>query len=80
MLKLTTAQLELRGLKNQTSKKGNVYYMLFCETEEGEPCKFFCKDSRVFPEGLKKGDQITLDLHYNAFKELDVLKVNKVGL
>lgn len=77
MLNLKTETLELRGLKNETSKKGNVYYILFCETQEGEPVKFFCKNSYVFPDGLKKGDLITLDLKYNSFKELEVHKVNR---
>ena len=77
MLSLKTETLELRGLKNETSKKGNLYYIIFCETACGEPHKFFCKNSEAFPSGLKKGDNVILTLTYNSFKELEVLKVEK---
>lgn len=79
MLNLKTDVLELRGLKNSTSKKGNVYYVIFAESQEGEPYKFFCRDASVFPDGLKKGDDVVLTLTYNSFKELQVVCVEKVG-
>lgn len=79
MLALKTEKLEVRGLKNQTSKNGNVYYILHTEAEDGEPTQFFCRDSSVFPEGMKKGDKVVLSLVYNRFKELEVVSVVKAG-
>lgn len=78
MLNLKTDVLELRGLKNETSKKGNVYYVIFAESMEGEPFKFFCKDAKAFPEGLKKGDNVVVTVTYNNFKELVAVRVEKV--
>lgn len=79
MLALKTEKLEVRGLINKTSKNGNVYYILHTETEDGEPCAFFVRDSSVFPEGMKKGDKVSLSLVYNRFKELEVVSVVKAG-
>ena len=79
MLNLKTDVLELRGLVNQTSKKGNVYYVVYCESAQGEPYKFFCRDAKAFAEGLKKGDSVVVTLTYNSFKELQVVAVEKVG-
>lgn len=77
-MKLTTGNLELRGLVNKTSKNGNTYYVIYAETPDGEPLQFCCKDSSVFPEGLKKGDKIVLDVFYNPrFKDLSVIAVYK---
>lgn len=79
-MKLTTEVLELRGLKNTSSKKGNVYYVLNCEdVNTGDPFQFYCPDSKVFPEGLKKGDKVKVCLVYNKFKNLIVSKVDKVN-
>lgn len=80
MIKLTTDVLELRGLKNNKSKKGNVYYTLNCETvSEGEPYQFYCPSAEVLPEGLKKGDKIKIAVSYNKFKNIIVTQVMKVG-
>lgn len=79
-MKLTTEVLELRGLKNTSSKKGNVYYILNCEhSETGDPYQFYCPDASCFPQGLKKGDKITVTLTYNKFKNLIVKNIKKVG-
>lgn len=79
-MKLTTDVLELRGLKNVASKKGNVYYTLNCENvETGDPYQFYCPDAKVFPENLKKGDKIKVSVTYNKFKNLVVTEVKKVG-
>ena len=79
-MKLITEDLELRGLKNTSSKKGTVYYILNCEDiHTGDPYQFYCPDSKVFPEGLKKGDKIKVSLIYNKFKNLIVTEVKKVG-
>lgn len=80
MLTLKTNKMELRGVQTQTSKKGNTYYILYCEdTEKVEPYKFFCKEFNALPVGLKKGDMVQLSVQYNSFKELTVTKVEKVG-
>lgn len=79
-MELTTNVLELRGLKNSKSKKGNVYYVLNCETvENGDPKQFYCPSADVLPEGLKKGDKIKIVVYYNNFKNLIVREVKKVG-
>lgn len=79
MLNLKTDVLELRGLVNATSKKGNVYYVIYAESEQGEPYKLFCRDASAFPQSLKKGDNVVVTVTYNSFKELQVVKVEKVG-
>lgn len=77
-MKLTTDKLELRGLVNQVSKKtGSVYYIMYCETMEGKPVQFICRDGSIFPEGLKKGTFINLVVEYNSYKELSVVEVLK---
>lgn len=79
-MELSTNVLELRGLKNAKSKKGNVYYVLNCETvENGDPKQFYCPSAEVLPEGLKKGDKIKIVVLYNNFKNLVVKEVKKVG-
>lgn len=80
MLKLKTEKMELRGIKNTQSAKGNLYYIIYCETEEGEPQNFYCKDAKALPEGLKKGDKVHISLIFNnRFKSLEVEQVQKVG-
>lgn len=79
-MKLNTEVLELRGLKNASSKKGNTYYILNCEdTQSGDPYQFYCPKADVFPEGMKKGDKVQITLIYNKFKTLVVAGVKKVG-
>lgn len=79
-MELTTNVLELRGLKNSKSKKGNTYYILNCETvESGDALKFYCPSADVLPEGLKKGDKVKILVYYNNFKNLIVREVKKVG-
>lgn len=79
MLKLKTEKMELRGIKNTQSAKGNIYYIIYCENEDGEPHNFYCKDAKALPEGLKKGDKVHISLTYNKFKSLEVEQVQKVG-
>ena len=80
MLTLKTNKMELRGVQTQTSKKGNTYYIVYCEdTESVQPFKFFCKDFNALPQGLKKGDIVQVVVEYNSFKELTVKKIEKVG-
>lgn len=79
-MELTTNVLELRGLKNSKSKKGNVYYILNCETvDTGDAKQFYCPSADVLPEGLKKGDKVKIVVFYNNFKNLIVREVKKVG-
>lgn len=68
MLILKTDVLELRGIKNETSKNGNVYQVLNCEAYDGEPHAFYCPDSSLLPSGMKKGDKIVLHLSVKTFK------------
>lgn len=78
---LVTEKLELRGVKNVSTKDNKVYYLLNCENiHTGEPCQFYCKDYSVIPQGLKKGDNVEIKVDYNArFKSLVVKEVKKVG-
>ena len=79
MLKLKSEKLELRGIQDATSAKGNLYYTVFCESESGEPFRFFCKDSNAFAQGLKKGDSVYVTLSLNKYNNLVVEKIEKVG-
>lgn len=79
-MKLLTENLELRGISNATSGKGNLYYILNCEENDGNAVQFYCKDAKAFPDGLKKGDKIRISLIYKPrFKSIEVDKVEKVG-
>lgn len=78
MLNLTAKKMEVRGIANEQSKKGNVYYILRCESEQGEPFQFFARTADVFPQGLKKGDIVELNLDFNTrYKDLVLTKVVK---
>lgn len=81
MLTLKTNKMELRGINSQVSKKTNQpYYLVYCEDVDSfEPYKFLCKDFNALPQGLKKGDEVVVTLSYNNYKDLNVLKVEKVG-
>lgn len=77
MLKFKTDKLELRGIKHTTSAKGNIYYTIHAESPDGEPHSFYCKDSKAFPDGLKKGDSVVITLTYTRFKELEALSIER---
>lgn len=81
MLTLKTNKMELRGINSQVSKKTNQpYYLVYCEDLGSfEPYKFLCKDFNALPQGLKKGDSVVVTLSYNNYKDLNVLKVEKVS-
>lgn len=81
MLVLKTKEMELRGITSQVSQKTNQpYYLVFVEDLESyEPFKFLCRDFNAMPQGLKKGDIVELTVAYNNYKDLSVLKVEKVG-
>lgn len=78
---LSTEKLELRGIKNVTSKENKVYYLINCENiHTGEPLQFYCKDINVIPQGLKKGDSIEIKVDFNLrYKSLVVKEVKKVS-
>lgn len=82
MLELS-AKLELRGIVNKTSKQtNNVYYIVYLETEQGEPFNFFCKDASAFQEGLKKGDMVNVKFGLSYFDDkpnLNITSIRKVG-
>ena len=76
MLRLSAKKLEVRGVANATSKKGNVYYILRCENYEGEPFQFCARTADVFPKGLKKGDFVDVFFDFNPrYKDLILIKV-----
>lgn len=79
MIKYTSDTLELRGIKNVTSKKGNLYYVLNCEyTVDGTPVSYYVSNPDVIPTGLKKGDKIKTIVTYNRFKTLVVNDIVKL--
>lgn len=80
MLTLKSEKMELRAINSQVSKKTKQpYYIILAEDASSEQHKFVCKDFNAMPQGLKKGDSVSLTLEYNMFKDLVVLKVEKVG-
>lgn len=79
MINFISDSLELRGIKNVTSKKGNVYYTLNCEnTVDGTPISFYVSDSEAIPQNIKKGDKVKVVVTYNRFKQLVVKDVVKI--
>lgn len=79
MINFISDSLEFRGIKNSTSKKGNVYYTLNCEnTVDGSPIAFYVSESKLIPQGMKKGDKVKVVVNYNRFKELVVKDIVKL--
>lgn len=81
-MQLKTETLELRGIKDFISSKGNIYYMVYCEQADTEPVKFYCASEKVFPTSpkLKKGDIIRVHLDYvEKFKTLVVERIELVN-
>lgn len=80
MLKVKSCPVELRGIENKVSEQGKVYYLLYCELDSGKPYKFYIENSSVFPEGLRKGDMVTVTFelsYYKGFERLSVVRVDK---
>lgn len=78
MLKVKSYPLELRGIANTTSKKGNVYYTLNCESDDGSPHALYCPKIEALPQGLKKGDKILVTFEVSYFKGNERLVVAQV--
>lgn len=78
MLKVISAPLELRGIANNTSKKGNLYYTLNCESEDGTPHALYCPEVKALPQGLKKGDMVKVTFDVTYFKGNERLVVAQV--
>lgn len=78
MLKLKTDVLELRGIDNKQSAKGNVYYILYVENFCGKPYNFYVPDAKALPDGLRKGSQIIITFDLSYFKGNERLSVSKV--
>lgn len=78
MIILTSTPFELRCVANKESKQGKVYYTVNCEQEDGTPCSFYAPDASAFPEGMKKGDKITIDFRVDYFRGNEKLVVNKI--
>lgn len=78
MLQVKAESLELRGIANKTSNKGNIYYTLNCESSDGSPHALYCPSSDALPQGLKKGDMVTVLFDVTYFKGNERLVVRKV--
>lgn len=77
---LFTEKLELRGVKNCSSKNGKNYLVLNCENvSNGDAYQFYCPTKEIMPTGLNKGDKVELKLEYNTYKNLLVREVKKVS-
>ncbi len=78
MLTLNCNGLELRCIANKTSNKGNVYYILYVENNEGKPFNFYVPNAKALPEGLKKSDKINVLFDLSYYKGNERLTVSKV--
>lgn len=78
MFIVTAKNLELRGIANQTSKNGTVYYIVNCELTDGTPYSFYCPKADAFAEGLKKGDKVNIDFTVKRYKQNENLVVERV--
>ena len=59
--------VEVRGLEKKTSKKGNVYFVLHCENEDGSAFSLFIAND-IDVSSLKKGDHVDLCCIYTSGK------------
>lgn len=78
MLTLKCNGLELRGIANKTSNKGNVYYILYVENVDGKPYNFYVPDAKALPQGLKKGDTVNVSFDLSYYKGNERLTVSRV--
>lgn len=78
MIQVKSEVLELRGIKNQESKNGKVYYIVNCESADGTPMAFYCPDASAFAEGLKKGSMVTITFDVSRYQGNDRLIVKAV--
>lgn len=80
MLTVTSCPLELRGIANQKSKAGNVFYVLNCESDDGSPHALYCPKVDALPAGLKKGDMIRVTFSVHTYNRNERLVVERVVL
>lgn len=82
MFYVKSSPIELRGVENKVKKDGSVYYVLRVEGENGVPYQLYCPKPDALPDGLKKGNMITVTFGYTVYdrsERLFVSKVEKVG-
>lgn len=62
---------EVRGIQTGTSKKGNVYKSIRCESKEGNTCEISVTNQDLFGhvDQLSKGDIVTLDVRAVSGRE-----------
>lgn len=72
--------VEVRGIEQKTSKKGNTYFILHCENLDGSPFSVYLP-SIIPVNDIKRGDHIDLDCVYTGgkFPKLEVLGVVNYG-
>lgn len=83
MFTVKCSSLELRGVASKTTAKGKPFYLLNVEDNEGNPYSLYCPDFNSLPQGLSKGDNVSVefDVHYYQGNErLIVRKVEKVSV
>lgn len=72
--------LELRGVVNRQNKDGNVFYLVNCEEGDGSPIQFYVRNADVFPDGLRKGDNIVITFKFSEYNKeirLSVVRIEK---
>lgn len=80
MMIVKSEPMELRGIANKTSGKGNVYYTVNVESDDGTPHALYCPNAAAFAQGLKKGDNVRVTFEVSYFKGAERLNVAKVEL
>lgn len=76
MLKVTAQALELRGIANATTKKGNNYFTIQAETpDDGTAFSFYCPEVSALPEGLRKGMMVDITFNVKYFQGKERLEV-----
>lgn len=78
MLIVKSHPLELRGIANKSSRNGNQYYVLNVESADGSPHALYCPKYEAIPQGLKKGDAISVTFEVTYFKGNERLVVSAV--
>lgn len=69
MLRVKSFPVELRGIAHKTNQKNRtVYYIINVEDiHDGTPYALYCPDSKAFPEGLTKGDKISITFDVRVY-------------
>lgn len=79
MFSVKADALELRGVSNRVTKSGRNYLSLNVEDNEGFPYSLYCPKPEIMPQGLKKGDKISVTFAYSQYHGQERLIVSAVS-